>query len=90
MTYRRISTNQPFGISGPGDLDFARFQFDCYAATYAECKEITAALRSVFVGFSGIVSSIDICGTWFLNEVDRFDDRADVLDIVVDIRVSYK
>lgn len=90
MTYRRISTRQPFDLSGPGDMDNPRFQFDCYAPSYAAAKGLAKALRSVMVGFSGVVLGVDICAVFFLNEVDRFDDVPGVFGIAVDLRVQHK
>ena len=90
VVYRRVSTQWPYDLSGPGNMGFPRFQFDCYGLSYGSVKGVAQTLRLVLSGFAGSVDGVEICGIWFLSEVDGFDPVADVDRVAVDFRVSFR
>ena len=53
VVYRRISTMRHDTIQGAGTIEQARFQFNCYAATYAACKTLAAAIKTRMVAAFG-------------------------------------
>ena len=60
MTYQRISTPRilTHDTSGAtGDLTSPRFQFDAWAETPKEAKEITDALRGILNGKTGAIGT---------------------------------
>jgi len=51
MTYQRISTLRVRSHSGPSGLAHPRFQFACWADSYAEAANVTRVLRLALDGF---------------------------------------
>jgi len=46
VTYQRITTQSATHLDGDGNLDWPRFQFDCWAKTAIEALTIAEALRT--------------------------------------------
>lgn len=90
ITYGRVSARRGMTHDGPGDMAWPRFQFDCYGASYSAAKGVANAIRSTLNGFSGTVSTVNICAVFFMNEVDDFNDDTEVYRIAVDFRIIHK
>ena len=80
LTYQRISTPRisTHDSSGSsGDLTSPRFQFDAWAETLSEAKEIVDALRAALNGKTGTIgeapSQVTISGALAENEVPEYD-----------------
>ena len=90
VVYSRVSTRRDMDHSGPGDMAWARFQFDCYGTSYASVKGLANVVRQVLHGFTGTVSGVDFCRVSFLNEVDDFEPQAEIHWVAVDFQIIHK
>lgn len=71
VTYQQISGPRDNTLDGPSGLVNSRFQLNSWAATYAECDELTEAVRKAMSGFSGTVGSLII-------QVIQVEDEGDI------------
>jgi hypothetical protein len=46
-TYQRITTIRSYSTTGPVSLNRVRMQFDCWGETYAQVKQLQAALLAI-------------------------------------------
>jgi hypothetical protein len=47
VTYQRITTRRDYTTTGPVSLDRVRLQFDLWASTYSQTKQLQAALLAI-------------------------------------------
>lgn len=47
VTYQRITTRRSYATAGPIDLNRIRIQFDCWAATYPQAKDLQHILLTI-------------------------------------------
>ena len=91
MTYQMISADRDHTLDGPTGFTMARFQFNCWAATYPEAKRLLEAVRKFFDGYTGTVNQRRIQCVQSENEgdiinsvagldsIDRYGKRFDVI-----------
>lgn len=78
LTYRRVSTRTQHYHNAGDSLPFPRYQFSCYAATYAGTKSLANALRAILDGFKGTFGgSLTVGFILWENEIDGFDNVAE-------------
>lgn len=93
LIYRRVSTRlQQYHGAGTA-LPFPRYQFSCYATSYAETKTLANTLRAVLDGFKGTFGSGSTVTVGFIlweNEIDGFDNVAEVPVTHIDFRIAHQ
>jgi len=92
ITYRRISDAGLMAHDGPGDLNTARFQFDCHG-THAQAEDTATAIKQALNGFTGIMGGaggVEIHGTFWQNTHDAFSGKTNIDKISVDFKILYK
>lgn len=93
ITYQLVAGNRDHTQDGGSGLVEARYQFNCYAATYAAAKELGEALRKDLDGFKGNVGSganVATIDGMFLELIqDGYDDELDVFWVTVDFTVMH-
>jgi hypothetical protein len=72
VVYQRISPRRDQDHGGPSGAASPRFQFSCWAESYAAARAMRADLQSVFLGFRGTVGGVRITG--ILDAGAEFDD----------------
>jgi len=81
ITYQRISTPRivTHDSSGAtGDLTHPRFQFDAWATTQKEAKQIADGLRTVLHGKRGAMGGVTIRSALAENEAPEFDQESEL------------
>jgi hypothetical protein len=87
-TYRRVSTAPEYTHAGDALLDRQRWQFDLYAATYAEVRQQAAVLRGAWSGYSGQVyenPEIHISAAFLAGERDLHEAEPQMYRVSVDV-----
>ncbi len=89
LTYTNISDVEHH------DIDFAmpRFQFSCWAETYAEAKELKAQIKSIFQRRQepmGGTSVLRIVQGVYEGAIDLYDPGTETYHIPVDFKIIYK
>lgn len=91
ITYHRASTRLDHLQGSATNLPFPRFQFNCYGQNYGDTKTVANALKGVIDGFSGTFGgSIAVGAILSLNELDGFDNIAEVPVSTVDFLIIYQ
>jgi hypothetical protein len=52
VTYQRITTVRTYSTTGPVSLNRVRLQFDIWASTYSQTKQLQAALLTILEDYS--------------------------------------
>ena len=80
LTYQRIDSPRVHSHDSSGSVGTARprFQFDCWATTYAAAKALSDALRGALNGYKGTMGTTSpVTVQSALIQSERFDDYAD-------------
>lgn len=56
VTYQQISGPNLQELTGPAGLQTVRYQFNCFAGTYAEATSVAAALTAALDGYQGTLA----------------------------------
>jgi hypothetical protein len=77
------------------NIDFAypTYQFDSWAETYAEAKQLAAEVKAVFQRRREVVgetSGVRMVQGVFESEVDLYDDETELFHIATDINLIYR
>jgi len=92
ITYLRVSDNGIIAHDGAGDLNTARFQFDCHG-THAQADATATALQKTLNCFSGIMGGeggVEIHGAFWKNTHDAFSGKTNIDKISIDFKILYK
>lgn len=87
MTYQRISTPRRLthDTSGAGnDLSYPRFQFDCWATTYASAKAIADQLHAALNGRKGTTGGVMVRGALIADERPSYEPEANLYRVSCD------
>ena len=80
IVYQKISGPRSYSHSGDQNLTFTRYQFSCWAHTYAGAKALAAQLRDCLSGRKYGVIRASFC----VNELDDYDPISKDFRIIVD------
>lgn len=79
IVYHRISGPREHSHDGASGLAHPRFQFDCYAPTYAGAKDLSERVRAALDGYRGLMGgSVDVNGAFLEDDDDGYDDDLQV------------
>ena len=78
LTYQQVSGPRIESLQGHSGLAHPRFEFNAFAETYIEARDIIEQVRLALEGFSGTVDSVDIDGINLLDSRDFFEDSLGV------------
>lgn len=90
LTYTQISEISIVAHDGAGDLMMCRFQFDCFALSYAGVKALARALRRALDGFKGTMGEVTVPAVLFITALDAFEDPPKVFRIPADFTIQWK
>ena len=88
MTYQRISTVFDYTHDGDALLDRVRFQFDIWAETFAEARQLAGTLRAAWSGYVGQVyenPEIHVSGAFISGERDLREDEPPRYRVSMDV-----
>lgn len=89
-TYQRISTKALYTLDDRVNLTQARFQFDTWANTYADAKNLMAAINTTIDNFSGSLSDgTQVFGVQLYSSTDLYEQEARIYRVTADYTIQY-
>lgn len=82
ITYQRISNT---GQNGTSTRRESRWQINCWAETHVEATALAAAVKAFAEDWHDADQTPGIAWARVVNELDDYDDQADVYRIIVDV-----
>ena len=82
ITYQRISNSEQGGTTA---IRRSRWQFDCWAATYAGAHELAALLKTALEEYSDTDQTPGIKMSLVANELDDYDPDTQQYRTIVDV-----
>lgn len=73
IVWQRIATTRVNSLSGPSGLATPRFQFTCWAATYAAAQAVAEALRTALDGYTGAAGAYTVSDAILEDEGDMYE-----------------
>ena len=83
ISYRRISGERDYTLSGPSGLAKVRFQFDCWATLFLTARNLADAVVAA-------LHALPDSDTRITTDLDAFDPEAQVQRVVVDAEILYQ
>ncbi len=91
VSYQRISAERRHELStGPIGWAFTRFQFDCWAGSYSDLRDLAEAVRKCLDGFSGTVDGTHVGGIYIEGERETFEEDVEIYRVTMDFLIPYK
>ena len=91
ISFQRISTDREHVIDdGPIGWAWARFQFDMWAETYAEARQLTEAVRQALDGYNNKMGSVTVAGAFAEGERDLYEEQTEIYRVTQDYLIPYK
>jgi len=85
-SYQRITTTRTYTTTGPVKLNRIRFQFDCWAFTYKEVKQLQAALLPILEDRT-LLKGTGIDSIQLITTADGFEPNGRVYRVTSDFYV---
>lgn len=82
-TYQRITTTRNYTTTGPVALNRVRMQFDCWAETYSQVKQLQAVLLAILDDRS-IYAGTDIDSITLITATDGYEQDARTYRVTLD------
>lgn len=89
IVFQRVGTSRTVCYDGPSQIANARFQFDIWARTYAEVKEIVAQLVTALLGFVGTMGETRVWVTDEPMELDGYEPDTKLYRGTVDFGIKH-
>ena len=86
ITYFRVSSPRHHDI----DVSYPRFQFDSWASTYEEARNVANEIRKAIQREKGLWNGIKIIQVVYLNEVEMYENDTKIYHIVTDFQILYR
>lgn len=90
ITYFKVSTNRVQSMQGNSQLSAVLMQFDCWAKTHQESDDLAEKLRLCIQGFLGTVSGVVIRGILNENQLEEYDDEAELYRVITEYRIWHE
>lgn len=91
VSYFRVSRSMRRAFGGTVSGQETRFQFDCWAKTYAGGKDVADQVIAALDGFSGTMGGsggVEVQAVYLENEQDDdFEDSADLYHTIVEFMI---
>lgn len=89
-TYQRISTTALYTLNDRVNVTKCRMQFDTWAKTYLDAKNLMKAINDVLDSYSGTLSDgTHIFGIQLYSCSDRFESAAHIYGVTADYVIQY-
>jgi hypothetical protein len=85
ISYLRVSNT---GQQGSTKLRETRYQINCWGATYAAAQSLAVAVKTAFEEYVEAATTPRIEMTLVVNELDDYDDQADIFRVIVDVLMT--
>lgn len=91
VSWRRVTdaTPQPQQLAGQPDLIRARFQFDCWATTYASARNVRDQVRLALKRWSDIGPPV-VQVAFAISAIDLYEDDTELHHLIADYEINYE
>lgn len=86
ITYYRVSNLRHHDI----DVSYPRFQFDSWASTYEEVRNVANEIRRALQREKGLWNGIKVIQVVYLNEVEMYENDTEIYHIATDFQILYR
>lgn len=91
ITFQLVDSPKVRSQSGSSGLSRPRYQFDCWAKTYAQIEQMNLALNNLLEGYRGSLGQDHSSGGSFNElESDAFESETGLYHRIVDFRIWIK
>lgn len=90
LTYGKVSAAPEYAHDGPAGLTSERWQFSCWALTYAAARAIANEVKTHLSGYSGDMGALEIGSIFVANEIDLYDPEPAIYHIAVDCIITHE
>lgn len=89
-TYQRISTKALYTLDARVNVTQVRIQFDTWASTYADAKNLMAAINTAIDNYSGdLPDGTHIFGVQLYSCTDLYEQAARIYRVTADYMIQY-
>jgi hypothetical protein len=78
ITYQRVSGNRVQSLKGVNSLSHPRIQYDCWAESYTDVKDLAEKLINALNDYSGVI---------FYNDRDLYEQDVELYRVSIDISI---
>lgn len=86
ITYYRVSNLRHHDI----DVSYPRFQFDSWASSYEEVRNVANEIRKALQREKGLWNGIKVIQVVYLNEVEMYENDTEIYHIATDFQILYR
>lgn len=90
VTYRKVSGPRVHSHDGPSSLAHPRFQVSCWAATYAEAKDLSEDVRQALDGYTGAMDGEQVQAVLLSNEIDFHHGEVMYYQVALDFVIWHR
>jgi len=92
LTYQKISQTKERTLGNSSKITRARFQVSCWAASYAEGKEVAAQVQAALQDYCGLMGGdkgVQVLDVNVVGERDIYESDASVYHLPLDVMIIY-
>lgn len=86
ITYFRVSSPRHHDIN----VSFARFQFDSWALSYSEVRDVAKEIRKAIQREKGIWDGVKVIQGVYINETEMYENETEIYHIASDFKIIYR
>jgi hypothetical protein len=90
VVWQRVSTERAHAMTTDPGVVRARFQFVAYASSFDAAKDALDAVRAAISRVRGTYGSTEVLDILIENELDFYDNDADVYSATLDAMIAYR
>ena len=90
LSFQRVSAVRLRALDGVVGVAQARFQIDCWALTYAQCRALASAVRVRLDGYRGDMDGIHVGATTLENDQDIYEDDVTGYRASLDVIIQHQ
>lgn len=93
VVINKISGPRNHSMGGSSHLVNPRFQFSCFATTYAVAKQVSGLIQTVLQGYSGTlggVGGVAVNGCFYEDETDMYEDDTKLFHVALDFKLWHE
>lgn len=87
VSYVKISAAREVLMGADPGMASPVFQFDCWAETYTEAKDVCTRLRQALERYNGVNAGVTIHDCYIVNETDAFESPVETFHVMLDVQV---
>lgn len=77
-------------VGSVSQISETNLQLDVYAPTYAECRNLTKELITIFNGYEGSLDTLAVSGAYCRNVINLYEEKLNLYRATIDINIHVK